>query len=97
MGYRAHIIKKYEVEVGDCLGFNYGMEEFSSMLEKLDLSYCEGEYYFEVDSTGLLALKEKGVEALDLDEEEREAVEAMVKMAETADYAKNGWVRVHWY
>lgn len=97
MGYRAHIIKNYIVEVGDCIGFNYDIEGFSSMLEELEVQHFgdEERTFVEVDRDDLLSLSEKKITSLS--KEKQEAIQSLKQMAHAPYAVKSGYVRVHWY
>lgn len=51
MGYRLHVAKKYEVELGDHEAFNWKIVEFHELLSALGVNYSGevDEYSFEVD------------------------------------------------
>ncbi|WP_110558930.1 hypothetical protein [Helicobacter cinaedi] len=97
MGYRAHIIKNYVVEVGDCIGFNYDIEGFSSMLEELEVQHFgdEERTFVEVDRDDLLSLSQEKIASLS--KEKQEALMSLKSMAHAPYAVKSGYVRVHWY
>lgn len=96
MGYRAHIIKNYVVEVGDCIGFNYELFGFQSMLEELEIQhFSDEETYIEVDRDDLLSLSQEKIASLS--KEKQEAIQSLKSMAHAPYAVKSGYVRVHWY
>lgn len=97
MGYRAHVIKNYIVEVGDCIGFNYDVEGFESLLDELEIQHFgdDENTYKEIDRDDLLSISEEKI--VSLSKEKQEALMSLKAMA-NADYAvKSGYVRVHWF
>lgn len=97
MGYRAHIIKNYIVEVGDCIGFNYDVEGFSSMLEELGIKHFgdDENTYIEIDRDDLLSLSQGKIASLS--KEKQEALMSLKAMAHAPYAAKSGYVRIHWF
>ncbi len=96
MGYRAHIIKNYVVEVGDCIGFNYDLFGFLSMLEELEIQhFSDEETHIEIDRDDLLSLSEN--KTASLSKEKQEALMSLKSMAHAPYAVKSGYVRVHWY
>ena len=95
MGHRAYTIKKYEIEYGNCLGFNYDYEGCINFLQSFGLeTYIdESESYIEVSSQSLIDLNIKELKASD---ENKVRLMALKRVALESDYAKNGYVRIEW-
>ena len=95
MGYRAYTIKKYEIEYGDCLGFNYDYEVCINFLRSFGLeTYIdESESYIEVNSQSLIDLNINELKASD---ENKVRLMALKRDALESDYATNGIDRITW-
>lgn len=101
MGFRAQMVTKYEVEIGDCLGFNHSYDKFTDFLDELGVNYLVSEFsdeYHEIETESLLALTEQDIERFKDDEEKYFAVKSLIQAAKEYPYAsKSGYVRVHWF
>lgn len=97
MGYRAHIIKNYIVEVGDCIGFNYDVDGFISLLDELEIKHFgdEERTFVEIDRDDLLSLSKEKITSLS--KEKQSALMSLKQMAHAPYAVKSGYVRVHWY
>lgn len=98
MGYRAHLVTKRVVEYkGSLYEDNY--DKLSEFFERLGVQYydTENQEYLEVDTEDLLALKDK-LDSLELNEQERDDLSDLIRIAQTAQYARDdGFVRIEWF
>lgn len=99
MGYRPNLVKERVIEYGHTLsGYNYDYDKLSEFFEKLEVEFFDSENkdYHEVSTNDLLALKDK-IESLGLDEVKEDNLRALIHIAEIAEYAKDGYVRIEWF
>lgn len=99
MSYNPTIVKSYKVTYGEELsGYNYQYDEFSEFLDKIGVDYDtnDGMDEHEIDSDDLIALESK-IDSLKLNEGERGNLIALIKAAKEAEYAKNGYLKIHWF
>lgn len=99
MGYRPNIVESYTITYGrELSGYNYQYDEFSEFLDKIGVGYDtdDGMKEHEIDSDNLIALEDK-IDSLKLDESEKDNLIALIKAAKTAEYAKNGYLKIHWF
>ncbi|AXL29127.1 hypothetical protein QR399_07300 [Campylobacter jejuni] len=98
MGYRCHIATHYEVKYTGGY-FNNSENELLELLEKVELLddtwMNEGREEFEVSTEDVLSLDLK---KYDLNEDEKDFLKDLIKVAKTAPYAKNsGYIRLSWF
>lgn len=99
MGYRPTIVTEFKCDYGTTLsGYNYGFDEFSDFLDTLGVEHfpSDREDEHEINSKQLIALESK-IQTLVLNEAERDNLQELIKIAKNAEYAKNGFVKVHWF
>ncbi|RDU51966.1 hypothetical protein CQA49_09000 [Helicobacter sp. MIT 00-7814] len=99
MGYRPNIVKEYKVEYGNTLsGYNYGYDKLSEFFDKLGVEYYEdeGNTLHEVSSSDLIALEAR-IDELDLNEDEKDNLHDLIQTAKSCAYAKDHFVRIHWF
>lgn len=99
MGYRPSLVTEFKCSYGTTFsGYNYGFDEFSDFLDKLGVEYfpSDREDQHEINSEQLILLESK-IQTLDLSEKEKDDLKELIKIAKNAEYAKNGFVLVHWF
>lgn len=99
MGYNPHIVASYKVTYGkEIAGYSYEYDEFSEFLDKIGVDYDTNDAMdeHEISSEGLLKLEGK-LDSLKLNEDERDNLINLIEAAKTAEYAKNGYLKLHWF
>ncbi|RDU66484.1 hypothetical protein [Helicobacter equorum] len=93
MGIRAHIVKEYKIEVGECIGFNYDPEGLGNFLEKFSIRrYADESDNLEIPIEDILNIDLKEI-ALSQDK----AILKSLREACDFYYAKNsGSVKIIW-
>lgn len=100
MSIRAHLIKKYEVEYGDCLGYNNDYDRLSEDLDNIGVDYNTDEYckYHYVDSESIkkqfAEYDKKGFINLTL--EEKDLLIKLNEIAIKSAYAEDE-VMIEWF
>ena len=100
MSIRAHLIKKYEVEYGDCLGYNNDYNKLSEDLDNIGVDYNTDEYckYHYVNSESIkkqfAKFDKKGYVNLTL--EEKDLLIRLNEIATKSEYAEDE-VIIEWF
>lgn len=103
MGMRFHIVKEYKVKYLENGGFfNNDFEGLLNLLNSLDIDYnadCsfEGASVVEVFSQGLKPFTNERIKKLDINDEQKQILRELRKVAKQATYAKDGYVRVEFF
>lgn len=96
MGFRAFLVKDFNIEYDACLDFDYDREGFSEMLNKCKVGYNRFEDYDEIDCDALLNVSEEQI--LALKDYKQEAMKKLISGAKNFNYAvKSNWLRVEWF
>lgn len=100
MSIRAHLVKKYDVDYGSCLGYNNDYNALSEDLDGIGVDYSTDEYckYHYVNSHSIIEMYEKfqpkGFVNLTL--EEKDLLTKLYEVATKSQYAVDE-VIIEWF
>ena len=96
MGYRPHIVTQYQVEYGDALfEYNWKSAEFIEALDKFGFEYFfdGGDDDVSISYKDILEFEPKGFLSVD----EIELIKFLKKGIKEAPYAKDDYLKIHWF
>ncbi|BDB64110.1 hypothetical protein T36_1762 [Helicobacter cinaedi] len=93
---KAHLVKEYSVKYGS--EFYISLDDFTSMLEKMEIDYFHNDEspFVEIVQHDLLNLAEDKLTKAN--ENEREMLKDLIHIAKTSRYTQtDGYVRIDWF